>query len=134
MRVNAILFQGNQKNIRVCLSGRNNADSSLSTKKFEQFPDYQGFLVTHGCFPKSQLFSKSTLNLARLIPNLSRFEKICFRPYGREVWEVRFKSFLCILRFHQKRQLTMKVRMKISVDVAVTINQRSLVFIEEINK
>ena len=40
--VNVILFQGNQKNIQVGLSGRNNADSSLFTKKFERFPDYQG--------------------------------------------------------------------------------------------
>ena len=36
-----ILFQGNQKNIRVDLSGRNNDDSGLFTKKFERFPDYQ---------------------------------------------------------------------------------------------
>ena len=48
-------------------------------------------------FLKSQLFSKSTLNLARFdkapsTANLSRFEKFCFRPHGREVWEVRFKK------------------------------------------
>ena len=42
LSVNAILFQGNQKNIRVGLSGRNNANSGLLTKKFERFPDYQG--------------------------------------------------------------------------------------------
>ena len=42
MRVNVILFQGNQRDIRVGLSGRNNGDSGLFTKKFELFPDYQG--------------------------------------------------------------------------------------------
>ena len=41
LSVNVILFQGNQKNIRVSLSGRNNADSDLFTKKLERFPDYQ---------------------------------------------------------------------------------------------
>ena len=55
MSVNVILFRGNQKNIRVGLSGRNDADSGLFTKKIVRFPDYQGeaqFLVTHaGCFP-----------------------------------------------------------------------------------
>ena len=57
LSVNVILFQGNQKNIWVGLSGRNNADSGLSTKEFERFPDYQEeaqFLVTHGCeIPKN---------------------------------------------------------------------------------
>ena len=42
LSVNVIPFQGNQKNIRLGLSGRNNADSGLLTKKFERFPDYQG--------------------------------------------------------------------------------------------
>ena len=43
LSVNVILIQGNQKNnIRVGLSGRNNADSGLFTKKFERFLDYQG--------------------------------------------------------------------------------------------
>ena len=43
LSVNVILFQGNQKNIRVGLTGRNNADSGLFTKKkFERFPDYEG--------------------------------------------------------------------------------------------
>ena len=56
LSVNVILFQGNQKSIRVGLSGRNNA--GLFTKKIERFPDYQGeaqFLVTHGCFPKEPI-------------------------------------------------------------------------------
>ena len=55
------------------------ADSGLFTKKFERFPDYQGeaqFLVTHGCFPKSQLFSKSTLNLARFDTKFVAVRKI----------------------------------------------------------
>ena len=47
-----ILFQGNQKNIRVSLSGRNNADSGLFRKKFERFPI---FLVTHGRSPKKPI-------------------------------------------------------------------------------
>ena len=42
LKVNVILFQDNQKNIRVGLSGRNNAASGLFTKKIERFPDYQG--------------------------------------------------------------------------------------------
>ena len=42
LSVNVIPFQGSQKNIRVGLSGRNNADSGLFTKKLEQFPDYHG--------------------------------------------------------------------------------------------
>ena len=52
------MFQGNQKNIRVGLSGRNNADSGLFPKKFERFPNFQEkaqFLVTHGCFPKKSI-------------------------------------------------------------------------------
>ena len=58
LSVNVILFQGNQKNIRVGLSGRNNADSGLFTTKFERIPDYQveaQFLVTHGCFPRKPI-------------------------------------------------------------------------------
>ena len=42
LSVNVILFQGNQKNIRLGLSGRNKTDSGLFTTKFERFPDYQG--------------------------------------------------------------------------------------------
>ena len=58
LSVNVILFQGNQKCIRVGLSGRNNTDSGLFTKKIERFPGYQGeaqFLVTHGCFLKKPI-------------------------------------------------------------------------------
>ena len=58
LSVNLILFQDNQKNITVGLSGQNNADSGLFRKKCEQFPDYQGeaqFLVTQGCFPKKPI-------------------------------------------------------------------------------
>ena len=81
--VNVILFQGNQKNIWVGLSGRNNADSGLFTKEFERFPDYQEeaqFLVTHGCeIPKNwkaNYFRNLRWIWRVLIPNLSRFEKI----------------------------------------------------------
>ena len=35
LSVNVIPFQGSQKNIRVGLSSRNNADSGLITKKFQ---------------------------------------------------------------------------------------------------
>ena len=88
MSANVILFQGNQKNIRVGLSGRNNVDFWFVYKKFRVISGLSGrlkaqFLVMHGCFPKRPIF---------FIPNLSRFEKICFRPYSREVWEVRFKA------------------------------------------
>ena len=70
--------------------------SGLFTKQFERFPDYQGdqtkrnFSSRTDVFLKGPLFAKSSLNLAR-------FEKFCFRPYGREIW---FKSPLCVLRFH----------------------------------
>ena len=42
LSVNVILFQGNQKNVSIGVSGRNNTDSGLFTKKFERFLDYQG--------------------------------------------------------------------------------------------
>ena len=45
LSVKAILFQGNQKNIRSAFWGgarQNNADSGLFTKKFERFLHYQG--------------------------------------------------------------------------------------------
>ena len=35
--INVILFQGNQKNIRVGLSGQKNADSGLFTKNLSDF-------------------------------------------------------------------------------------------------
>ena len=41
---NILSNQGNQKNIRVSLSGRNNADSGLFAKKLERFPDYRVML------------------------------------------------------------------------------------------
>ena len=133
LSVKLILFQGNLKNISVGFSDRNNTDSGLFTKKFEQFLDYQGdqkCLLSTDVFLKSQLFLKSTL--AHFDTKLSQFEKFCFRPYGKEVWEVQFKSSLynkypaLSLPVSQKRQLTMKTRMKYSVDVAMTINQCSL--------
>ena len=37
LSVNVILFQGDQKNVRVGLSGRNNADSGLFTKNSSDF-------------------------------------------------------------------------------------------------
>ena len=58
------------------------------------------FLVTHGCFPKKPIIFEIYIELKRvLMPNLSGFEKFCFQPYGREVWEVRFKSSLCMPRY-----------------------------------
>ena len=67
MSVIVILFWGNQKNIGVGLSGRNNADFWFVYKKFERFPDYQGakrnFSSRTDVFLKSQL--RCTLNLAR---------------------------------------------------------------------
>ena len=32
------------------------------------------------------------------MPNLSLFEKFCFRPYGREVWKARLYPFAFIVR------------------------------------
>ena len=81
LSVNVILFQGNQKTIRVGLSGQNNADSGLFTKQIRAISGLSGrlkaqFLVTHGCFPKSQLFLKSTLNLARFDTKFGAVRKI----------------------------------------------------------
>ena len=60
LSVNVILFQGNQKNIRVGHSGRNNADSGLFTKKIRAISGISGrlkaqFLVTYLCFPKKPI-------------------------------------------------------------------------------
>ena len=56
LSVNVILFQDNQKNIKVGLSGRNKfvykqirAISGLSGRLKAQF------LVTHGCFPEKPI-------------------------------------------------------------------------------
>ena len=68
LSVNVILLQGNQKNMRVGLSGRNNADSGLFTKNLSDFRTIRGkcnFLSHTDVFQKSRLFSKTTLNLAR---------------------------------------------------------------------
>ena len=42
LRVNLILFRGNQKNIGVGLSGRNNADSGLFSKKIRAISGLSG--------------------------------------------------------------------------------------------
>ena len=79
LSVNVILFQGKQKNIRVGLWGRNNADSGLFTKKFERFPTIRGkrnFSSRTDVFLKSQLFSKSTLNFARFDTKFVAVRKI----------------------------------------------------------
>ena len=63
LSVNVILFQDNQKNIRVSHSGRNNAASGLFAKKIRAISGLSGrlkaqFLVTHGgfrCFPKEPI-------------------------------------------------------------------------------
>ena len=69
LSINVILFQGNQKNIRVGLSGRNNAASGLFTKKlgdFRTIRETKSAISRHAWIfqIKSQLFSKSRLNLA----------------------------------------------------------------------
>ena len=65
LSVNVILFQGNQKNIRVGLSVRNNTDSGLFKSEF----------------------SKSTLNLAhtRFDTKFVAVKQFCFQPYAREI-------------------------------------------------
>ena len=123
LSVNVILFQGNRKYIRVGLSGRNNPDSGLLTKKIREISGLSGrlkaqCLVTHGCFPKKLII----FEIYVLIPNLSWFEKFCFLPYGREVWKARFESCLCILPSHCLCRRSANWPW-ISVDVAVTINQ-----------
>ena len=64
-----IPFWGNQKNIGVGLSGRNNANSGLFTKKSSDIPTISetelDFLSRTDVFQKRQLFSNFTLNLAR---------------------------------------------------------------------
>ena len=55
LSVIVILFRDNQKNIRVGLSGRNNADFLFVYKKIRAISGLSGrhrLLVTHGCFPK----------------------------------------------------------------------------------
>ena len=80
MSVIVILFWGNQKNIGVGLSGRNNADFWFVYKKFERFPDYQGakrnFSSRTDVFLKGPLFSKSRLNLARFDTKFVAVQKI----------------------------------------------------------
>ena len=106
LRVNVILFQGNQKNIRVDLSGRNNADFWFVYKKFELFPDYQGdidFSSRTDVFLKGPLFSKSTLKLARFNTKFVVGRKILVRPYragkfGKFGFKVLFVSCAFILR------------------------------------
>ena len=57
LSVNVILFQGNQKNIRVGLSGRNNADSGLFTKNSSDFRTIRE--------TKSAISRHARINLAR---------------------------------------------------------------------
>ena len=58
----------------------------------------RNFLSRTDVFLKS---SKSTLNLARFDTKFVAVRKnFCSRPCGKKVWEVRFNSSLCILRFH----------------------------------
>ena len=97
MSVNVILFWDNRKNIRVGLLGRNNADYGWLTKNSSDFWTFRetkrNFLPRTDVFLKGPLFSKSLLYLARFDTKfMSRFKKFCFWPYGREVWEVRFKK------------------------------------------
>ena len=58
LSVNVILFQGNQKNIMVGLSGRNNADSGLFTKKIRAISGLSGRLKAHGCFPPKPIIGE----------------------------------------------------------------------------
>ena len=73
LSVIVILFRGNQKNIRVGLMGRNNADFWFVSKKVEIFPDYSS---RTDVFLKGPLFSKSTLNLARFDTKFVTVRKI----------------------------------------------------------
>ena len=157
---------GQSENIRVGISGRNNADSGLFTKNSSDFwtiretksaisrharmfsskanrpfssslvPLFQNeckcenflmkmssarsfiFMQIKVIFIRmvshlDSLWNRGTRGLGNglilrnlrwiwrvLTPKLSRFEKFCFLPYGREVWEVRFNSSLYVLRFH----------------------------------
>ena len=70
LSVNVILFQGNQKNIRVGLLGPNNADFWFVYKKIRAISGLSwrlNFSSRTDVFLQSQLFSKSTFNLAFLI-------------------------------------------------------------------
>ena len=93
-------------------------------KKVERFPDYQGDLKRNfssrtDVFLKSQLFSKSTLNLARFDTKLVAVRKVLLSA----LWQGSLGS--TVLKLSLYPALTMKARMKIAVDVAVTINQCS---------
>ena len=112
--------------------------SGLFTKKFERFPDYQGdytkrnFLSRTDVFLKGPLFSKSTLKLVRFDTKFVVVRKILLSASRQgSLGSSVSKSSLCpalSLSVSLERQLTMKARMnKISVDVAVTINQCSLI-------
>ena len=78
LSVNVILFQGNQKNIRVGLSGRNNVDSGLLEKNSSYFRTIRESAISRHArkFSKSQLFPKSTLNLARFDTKFIAVRKI----------------------------------------------------------
>ena len=69
LSVNVILFQGIEKNIRIGLSGQNNAASGLFRKNSSDLStnrETKSAISRHAhvsdVFLKSQLFSKSTLN------------------------------------------------------------------------
>ena len=66
------MFRGNQKNIRIGLPGRNNANSGLLTCTEKDLSDFRttketkrNFSSHTDVFPIGPLFSKSTLNLMR---------------------------------------------------------------------
>ena len=79
LSINVILFQGNQKNIRVGLSGRNNANSGLLKKNssdFRTIRETKSAISCHARMFSLKLFSKSTLNLARFDTKFVAVRKI----------------------------------------------------------
>ena len=66
LSVNLVLFRGNPKNIRVGLSGQNNADSGLFTKNIRAFSELSGgqSAISHHarCFPKFVVVQKIFLS------------------------------------------------------------------------
>ena len=132
LSVKVILFQGNQKNISafrvgiipilVCLQ--------MNLSDFQTIRGKRNFSSRTDVFLKSQLFSKSTLNLARFDTKFVAVRKISLSALwqaslGSSVYELSLYPALS-LSVSQKHQLTMKVRMKYSMDVAMTTNQCSL--------
>ena len=69
-----------------------------------------------------------------LIPNLSRFEKFCFRSYSTEVCEVRLKALFVSCTFIVRVEEVPADHKSTNEDFRGCSRDDKPVFIEEINK